>query len=216
MPFDIKQKVFNRYGELDEKKARAYQDQLLELFDASPEAQALIEEDIQPGWISMLIEFGFNYLGVTPAQMTPGNLREILFEIFPRKVSAEADEAPDVIRELQAFWQFMQREFHLANAAANLEILDDKAVRQLKKEMSNPANFGIAKSFIMMGMAQGFDMSTEEGINTWMNTYNAGIASGIQPRIPLPGEQTASARQYRDKIKRKMKKDSRRRNRNKR
>jgi len=68
----------------------------------------------------------------------------------------------------------------------------------------------------MMGQAQGFDMSTEEGINTWMATYNAGIATGTQPRLPLPGEQTASARQYRDKIKRKMKKDSRRRNRNKR
>jgi len=215
MPFDINQKVFNRYGEFDEKKARAYQDQLLQLFDASPEAQALAEEDIQPGWVSMMIEFGFDYLGVSPAQMTPSNLREILFDLFPRKVSAQPDEAPDIIRELQAFWQFMQREFHLANAAANLAILDDRAIRQLKKEMSNPANFGIAKSFVMMGMAQGFDMSTEEGMNTWMNTYNAGIASGTQPRIPLPGEQSASTRQYRDKIKRKMKKDSRRRNRNK-
>src|SRR5205085_10998309 len=132
-----------------------------------------------------------------------------------RKVSAQADEAPDVIRELQAFWQFLQREFHLANAAANLEVLDDKAVRRLKREMNDPANFGIAKSFIMMGQSQGFDMSTEEGINTWMNTYNAGITSGTQPRIPLPGEDTPGARQYRDKIKRKMRKDARRRNRNK-
>jgi hypothetical protein len=92
--------------------------------------------------------------------------------------------------------------------------LDDKAVRQLKREMSDPANFGIAKSLIMMGKARGFDMSTEEGINTWMNTYNAEIARGAGPRIPLPGEQTAGAKQYRDKIKRKMRKD--RRNRNKR
>jgi len=214
MAFDIHQKVFDRNGELDEKKARQYQDQLLQLFDESSEAQALVDEDIQPGWVSMMIEFGFNYLGVTPAQMTADNLREILFDIFPRKVSAEADEAPGVIRELQAFWQFMQREFHLANAAANLKVLDDKAVRQLKREMNDPANFGIAKSFIMMGQAQGFDMSTEEGINTWMATYNAGIASGVQPRLPLPGEQTPSARQFRNKIKRKMQKESRRRNRN--
>ena len=214
MAFDINQKVFDRNGELDEKKARQYQDQLLQLFDESPEAQALLDEGIEPGWTSMMIEFGFNYLGVTPAQMTADNLREILFDIFPRKVSAEADEAPGVIRELQAFWQFMQREFHLANAAANLKVLDDKAVRQLKREMNDPANFGIAKSFIMMGQAQGFDMSTEEGINTWMATYNAGIASGVQPRLPLPGEQTPSARQFRNKIKRKMQKESRRRNRN--
>jgi len=41
MAFDIHQKVFDRNGELDEKKARQYQDQLLQLFDESPEAQAL-------------------------------------------------------------------------------------------------------------------------------------------------------------------------------
>ena len=214
MPFDIHQKVFNRSGELDEKKARQYQNQLLELFGESAEFQALLDEGIEPGWASMMIELGLNYLGVTPAKMTANNLREILFNLFPRKISAQADEAPGIIRELQAFWQFLQREFHLENAAVNLQVLDDKAVRQLKREMSDPANFGIAKSFVMMGMARGFDMSTEEGINTWMNTYNAEIARGAAPRIPLPGEQTASARQYRDKIKRKMRKD--RHNRNKR
>jgi len=45
-------------------------------------------------------------------------LRELLFDIFPRKVSADAEEAPQAIRELQAFWQFAQREFQLENAAA--------------------------------------------------------------------------------------------------
>ncbi len=216
MAFDIHQNIFHRNGELDEKKAREYQDKLLELFAESPEFQALLDEGIEPSWTSMMIEFGLNYLGVTPAKMTADNLREILFDIFPRKVSAEADEAPGVIRELQAFWQFLQREFHLENAAANLKVLDDKAVRQLKREMNDPANFGIAKSFIMMGMARGYDMSSEEGINTWMNTYNAEIATGVGPRIPLPGEQSASARQYRNKIKRKMIKDNRKRNRHKR
>src|SRR5947209_5676340 len=151
MTFDIHQKVFSRDGELNEKKAREYQDQLLQLFEQSPEFQALLDEGIEPGWASMMIDFGINYLAVTPAQMTADSLREILFDIFPRKVSGDADEAPNVIRELQAFWQFMQREFHLQNAADCLKVLDDKAVRQLKREMSDPANFGIAKSFIMMG-----------------------------------------------------------------
>jgi len=42
-------------------------------------------------------------------------LREILFDLFPRKVSTSADEADEIIRELQAFWTFLQREYHLAN-----------------------------------------------------------------------------------------------------
>lgn len=200
MTFDIQQKIFDRDGVPIEKKARQYQDELAQLFEQSPEGQALRNEGVDGGWFTMVIDFGINYLSITPPRMTPSGLREILFEIFPRKVSTTADEAPDIIRELQAFWQFLQREFQLENAAACLKVLDDRAARQLKKELSDPANFGIAKSFFMMGLERGFDMTTEEGMNKWMATYNAELATGAGPRIPLPGEQSASAEQFRAKL----------------
>src|SRR5258706_3445819 len=178
MPFDINSKVFNQHGELIEKKSTQYRDHMLHLFEESPEFQALLDEGIEPGWTSMLLDFGIDYLGLTPPQMTPASLREILFEIFPRKVTADANEAPAVIRELQAFWQFLQREFQLENAAACLKVLNDRAARRLKEEMNNPANFGMAKSLMMMGLERGFDMTTEEGINEWVNTYNSELATG--------------------------------------
>ena len=131
-------------------------------------------------------------------------MREILFDLIPLKVSASADEAPEIICALQAFWTFLQREFHLENAAACLKVLDDKAAEKLEKEMGNPAHFGIAKSMVMMGMARGFDMQSQEGIEEWMATYNAEIAAGTGQRIPLPGERSASAQQFRDKVKRKI------------
>jgi hypothetical protein len=162
MPFNIHQRVVDRDGMPREQIAHEYKEQLIQLFEQSPEGQILQDEGIESGWASMMIDFGLNYLGKTPPQMSPGDLREILFDLFPRKVSASADEAPEVIRELQLFWQFLQREFHLENAAACLNILDNKAIRQLKEEMSNPANFGIAKSFVMMGMQRGYDMTSEE------------------------------------------------------
>jgi hypothetical protein len=186
MAFDIHRKVVNRYGEPDEKKAAGYQEQLFKLFVESPEGQALIDEGIEPSWADMMMEYGFGYIGVTPPEMSPDDLREVLFDLFPRKVSAEPEEAPTIIRELQAFWKFLQREFQLENAVACLKVLDDKAVRQLKKEMSDPANFGMAKSFVMMGKARGFDMTSEEGINEWMETYNAELAAGTGQRVPFP------------------------------
>jgi len=201
MAFNIHQQVFNRDGMLLEKKAGQYLDQLVQLFEQSPEGQALWNEGIEPGWTGMMIDFGINYLSVTPPQMSPAHLREILFDLFPRKLSASADEAPGIIRELQAFWQFLQREFHLENAAACLNVLDEKTARKLKQEMGNPANFGIAKSFVMMGMQRGYDMSSEEGLNEWMAIYNAEIAAGAGPRIPLPGERSESAQQFRDRLK---------------
>ena len=200
MTFNIHQQVFDRNGMLLEKKARQYQDQLIQLFEQSPEGQALWNEGIEPGWASMLIDFGMNYLSVTPPQMSPDDMRTILFDLFPRKVSASADEAPEIIRELQAFWQFLQREFHLENATACLNALDEKTARKLKKEMGDPANFGIAKSFVTMGMERGFDMSSEEGLNEWMAIYNAEIAAGAGPRIPLPGERNENAQQFHDRL----------------
>jgi len=215
MAFDIRQRVLDSDGMPREKIAHQYKEQLMELFEQSPEGQTLQDEGIESGWASMMIDFGLDYLGKTPPQMSPGDLREILFDLFPRKVSAEADEAPDIIRELQLFWQFLQREFSLENAAACLKVLDNNAVRELKEEMRNPANFGIAKSFVMMGQERGFDMTSEEDMNAWMATYNAELAAGIGPRIPLPGEQSAGARKVQGKLRRKMARDSRRRNRKK-
>ena len=205
MAFNIHQSVFSRDGEYLEKAAMRYREQLLQLFEQSPEWKALEEEDAQSGgWADMMMEYGMGYPGVTPAQMSAADLREVLFELFPRKVSALPEVAPEVIRELRAFWQFLQREFHLENAAACLKVLDDKAAERLEKEMGNPANFGIAKSMVMMGMARGFDMQSQEGIEEWMATYNAEIAAGTGQPIPLPGERSASAQQFRDKVKRKI------------
>lgn len=46
MAFNIRQQVFDSDGMPLEKKARQYQDQLVQLFEQSPEGQALWDE----GW----------------------------------------------------------------------------------------------------------------------------------------------------------------------
>src|SRR5437588_620633 len=106
MTFNIHQQVFDRDGMPLEKKANQYTEQLVQLFEQSPEGQALLSEGIEPGWAGMLLDFGTHYLSVTPPQMSPHDVREILFDLIP-KVSASANEAPEIIRELQAFWTFL-------------------------------------------------------------------------------------------------------------
>ena len=215
MAFDINQRVFDSDGVPLEKKAWAYIEQLMELFVESPEGQQLLKEGIEPGWASMMMDFGVNYLSRTPPQMSPDDLREILFDLVPRKVSTTADAGEDIVHELRAFWMFLRREFHLANAEACLKVLDEKAARQLKQELGNPANFGIAKSFVMMGLERGFDLSSEEGINRWMETYNSEVTAGTGLRIPLPGERSESARQFQERIRPKVASNKRKKNRKK-
>ena len=223
MAFDIHQKVFDEDGEYLEKEAIQYREDLMELFAASVEGKTLLDEGLEPGWSDMMMDLGMGYQSATPAQMSETDLRTVLFNLIPRKISAPPEQASEAIRELQLFWTFLQREFHLENAAACLKVLNEKStVRRMEEAMDNPANFGMAKSLIMGGMERGFDMSTQEGLDAWVATYNAELADGTGTPLPLPGmpgtsgssrRGTSSRKSQASKTKRKMSQSSRKQNR---
>jgi hypothetical protein len=226
MAFDIHAPVFEpESGERDEEQAIAYMDGLVDLFEASPEAQALHEAGVETGWTGMFLDYAINYVGATPPDMTVSDLHEVLFELFPQKVSADAEEAPAIVTELRAFWQFLKREYQLPNADGLLSELGSPAERKLTARMSNPDNFGMAKSMVMMGKARGFDTTTQEGLEQWMTVYNSELgapppldASTLDddlspPPAPRAGGRTKASRA---KNKRKMEKASRKANRRRR
>lgn len=194
MAFDMQQRVFDRRGVYLEAAALRYREELMERFTASPEGQALLSAHGRLGWADTLMDFGIGYLGATPAQLSPEDCQTILFELFPRKVSAPPDCGGEIIGELRAFWTFLEREFHLANASACLALLDAAAARRLEQAMRNTANFGFAKSFLTMGRARGFDLATPEGLQTWTATYNAELGTNAT-RPPPTGPHAAGTRQ---------------------
>jgi hypothetical protein len=176
-----------------------------------------------------MMDLGMGYQAVTPAQMSETDLRTILFSLIPRKISAPASQAREAIRELQLFWTFLQREFHLENAAACLKVLNERgAIRRMQREMDDPANFGMAKTLVMTGMERGFDMTTQEGLDAWVATYNAELAAGKGVPLPKPGmfgmlgmpdpsqqRSTTSRKTQASKTKRKTSQSSRKQNRTK-
>jgi hypothetical protein len=177
--FNIHQRVFDQYGGYREKAGTRYAEQLMDLFAASPEGRARQDHGSDLAWSYYLLDYGMTYLGVTPPDMTPAHLEELLFEIFPRKITADPEEAPEVIRDLQGFWSFLKREFQLENADACLSLLDARTTRRFTKEMSDPDNFGMAKSLMMSALERGLDVSSPEGMNDWIATYNAELASPV-------------------------------------
>jgi hypothetical protein len=111
--------------------------------------------------------------------MDQRDAREIVEELFPRKISILApDDADDAIPELMAFWRYLEREYQLPNAKAMLRYLRD-VEPHFKRMMLDPANFGIAKSFFMQGQAMGFDMTTDEGAEAFMAAHNAAIMGAV-------------------------------------
>jgi hypothetical protein len=60
--------------------------------------------------------------------------------------------------------------------------LTPQAARRLERELQEPANFGLAKSFVLLGKEAGFDMESPEGMRAWVDAYNATLA----PIKPAP------------------------------
>ena len=156
--------------------------QVLENTESTSRQYALRERARALGWAGAMIHYAINYPGVTPPTMTPSDLEEVIYDLFPRKVIAERGDGAEIIGELRAFWHYLLRVYQLPQANQMLALLTPQAARRLEQQMQEPANFGMAKSFILMGKEAGFDMESPEGVQAWVKVYNATVA----PRLAAP------------------------------
>jgi hypothetical protein len=186
--FDIRQSIYDQHGEIDEDRAHEYIDGLMEEFANSPEAQPIREASGNVGWAGSMMDFAINYIGSTPVTMSLPDFNEVVFDLFPRKLSTGAENADPIITELRAFWNFVHRQYGLGNAEQILSSLDEGATDRLREKLADPANFGMAKSMFMMGSKSGFDMTTPEGLAAFQAAYNARLlADQLERQQPKMG-----------------------------
>ncbi len=218
MSFDIHQ--LDKLDEWDEEAFEEYQDTLLDLFLQSEEGQAHLQEfpERDAGfWASQLMHYGYNYLGLTLPQMSKADVEEIVTELFPRKISLlSPDDADDGIPELVAFWRYLKREHALRQANAVIRLLQ-RIAPDFVSILNDPARFGMAKSFMMMGHSAGFDMTNEEDINEFIQLYNASLASdgNLAGTVGASRQEKQQAERAKKKKKRKAAKAARKRSRRK-
>lgn len=184
MSFDINEAVFDKQGTYLEEAALRYEQALMDQFAASPEGQAITQTGTELGWTRVMIHYAITYPGVTPPTMTVNNLEEVVSDLFPRKVLTERGDGAEIIQELRAFWQFLQRVYQLPQANQMVAWLTPQTARRLERKMQEPANFGMAKSFVVLGMQAGFDMESPEGMQAWVEAYNATVAPTISALEP--------------------------------
>jgi len=181
--FDFSKRLISEYdGAIDWERI----DGLLEEFLDSEEGKPYRPSGTH--WVPLVIEYALRYEVAKLPEIDRRVMQIVLFGLFPEKVSMAPEAAPEAIRETRAFWTFLQRQYGLKNAAGVLALLDPGAEGRLRKELADPSNYGMAKSFVMAGEAAGFDMTTQEGMNEFMAVYNARL--GLPPMPPagaLPG-----------------------------
>jgi hypothetical protein len=176
MSFDINQPVFDSKGTYLEEQAVRYEQALMDQFAASPEGQAITQRGTELGWARAMLHYAITYACVTPPTMTVNDLEEVVYTLFPRKVITARGDGAEIIQELRAFWHFLARVYQLPQARQLLARLTPQAVRRLERELQEPANFGMAKSFVLLGQQAGFEMESPEGMRAWVEAYNATVA----------------------------------------
>jgi hypothetical protein len=122
------------------------------------------------GHTGLVMDLAANYLGVTIASMDGEDLREVLFEVLPRKVSIDASAAPYIIEELRTFYQYLKSAHDFSEAEDCLRVLGRSATTKLAAALSDRSNFGMAKSLLMGAREAGFDMTSQEGMEAFMRS----------------------------------------------
>jgi hypothetical protein len=115
---------------------------------------------------------------------------EVVYDLFPRKVLTERGDGAEIIQELHAFWRFLQRADDLPRAQQMLSLLTPQAAARLERKLQDPRNFGLAKSFVLLGKEAGFDMESTEGMQAWVAAYNATVAPTLASAARPPGTPT--------------------------
>lgn len=154
---------------MDDEARSALEQELVERFADSPEGA----EHASVHACHFVLDYAASYLHETVATLDAKGLRDVVFRVIPRKVSIDPSDARWVIEVNRSFYQFLKREFALAQADDCLRVLGGDAVEELEAELSDPSNFGTAKAMIMQARDEGFDMSTQEGIEEWMRVQNS-------------------------------------------
>lgn len=191
-------------------------------FHDSPEGKSYVEAfpNHGAGWIEPLIELGVSYGEGTLPEMTHHNVKTLIEELFPRKISLmNREETKGAIEELIAFWSFLKREYSLENADLIIGYLK-RVEPRFADIMFDSSKFGMAKSLLMGGLDMGFDMTSEAGIGAFMNHYNSNVAPELRRTGGTPRasderyiEAIAKAKKAKNRKKNAMAKASRRKNR---
>lgn len=188
MTFDFRQDVIGFFiEEVSEEEVEDYIEELLDLFESSPEGQAYLKRDDVEAlmWADIFVDFAINYLRTPLWLLRQQDVREILYDIFPAKTMCKPEEAQKIVDELRVFWEFVKREFKEQNAGSCLKIFNEKnIVKRLSKELGDASKFGMAKMVMMPGLEAGLDLTDEAAIQAYLEEYNEKIQAEMQAPLP--------------------------------
>jgi hypothetical protein len=155
----------------------------------------------------------------SPARLNPGDLEDLLLNVYPRKVTVFAPEdTQDTIPALRDLLAFLADTGRLSAAAARrLGRELDQVAPRFAGAVMDPSRWGTARSITQAMVTEGVDITDSAAVQDWIARYNATAADPLDPdsdeegynlkeafglpdrlpaiRLPAPDELAAQARQ---------------------
>ena len=109
----------------------------------------------------VLVEFADVYHGATFDTITAAQLEALLLETIPAQLAVEYDEAPHILAATRT----------LLGDSPLAAMLDAAFEKRLARALDDDSKFTPGKQLVMAGIAAGFDMSTEEGVEEFVEAF---------------------------------------------
>jgi hypothetical protein len=121
----------------------------------------------------LLLDLMRDHLGIEdPGDLGPGDLRELLLEVYPRKVTVlDRQDAADTVPTARALLGFLAETGRVDRPAPLREELDRLEPDFLDAVM-DPARWGLARAFTQAMAADGVDFGDQAAVDAWIARHN--------------------------------------------
>jgi hypothetical protein len=159
--------------------------ELRDRFMASPQAAQLAEVPPEDkAYIAqLLLEYARVYEGAAPEELTTQTLQALLFDAFPRKVTAERDFFERLPVVVEAFLRWLAAEGILPEGETLADTVRSWAGEIVAEAMA-PENWGLAKQFTMKAQRAGVDMTDQDALHRYMYEQAQEALAQIPYKLP--------------------------------
>ena len=138
-----------------------------------------------PGEARLLLELMRDYLDLdVPGELTPGDLRTLLLDVYPRKVTVlRREDAADTVPTARALVRFLAETGAVQSAAALQGELDELEPG-FPDAVIDPGRWGMARAFTQAMAEDGVNFGDQDAVADWItrhNTRQAGLAEDEDP-----------------------------------
>ncbi len=153
---------------------------------ATPDRKLSGEPAADVAEADLLLGLMRDHLGLdSPARLNPGDLENLLLNVYPRKVTVfDPEDTQDTIPALRDLLAFLADTGRLAGAAARrLGHELDQVAPRFAAAVMDPSRWGQARSITQAMVTEGVDITDSAAVQDWIAQYNA---SAGEP-LAVPG-----------------------------